>query len=55
MKYGVSCMATEATIGHLEITIIAKKEETATGQVKKQSNALTVFQLIWNSSQKERL
>jgi hypothetical protein len=27
--------ATEATIGHLEITIIAKKEETVTGQVKR--------------------
>jgi hypothetical protein len=24
--------ATEATIGHLEIAIVAKKEETATGQ-----------------------
>jgi hypothetical protein len=31
--------ATEATIGHLEIAIIAKKEETVTGQVKKQGNA----------------
>jgi hypothetical protein len=26
---------TEVTIGHLEIAIIAKKEETATGQVKR--------------------
>jgi hypothetical protein len=31
--------ATEATIGHLEIAIIARKEETATGQVKRQGNA----------------
>jgi hypothetical protein len=30
--------ATEATIGHLEIAIIAKKE-TVTVQVKKQGNA----------------
>jgi hypothetical protein len=28
---------TEATIGHLEI-FLAKKEETATGQVKKKGN-----------------
>jgi hypothetical protein len=31
--------ANEATIGHLEIAIIPKKEETATGQVKRQGNA----------------
>jgi hypothetical protein len=31
--------ATAATIDHLEIAIIAKKEETATGQVKRQGNA----------------
>jgi hypothetical protein len=30
---------TEATVGHLEIAIIAKKEETATGQVRRQGNA----------------
>jgi hypothetical protein len=29
----------EVTIGHLEITIIAKKEETATGQIKRQGSA----------------
>jgi hypothetical protein len=34
---------TVAAIGHLEITIIAEKEETATGQVKRQGNASTVF------------
>jgi hypothetical protein len=38
------------TNDHLEIAIIAKKEETATGQVKRQGNAWTVFQLIWNCS-----
>jgi hypothetical protein len=32
-------LATEATIGHLEIAIIAKKEETLTEQVKRQGNA----------------
>jgi hypothetical protein len=42
--------ATEATIGHLEVAIISKKEETTTGQVKRQSNAGTVSRLIWNSS-----
>jgi hypothetical protein len=31
--------ASEVTISHLEIAIIAKKEETATGQVKRQGNA----------------
>jgi hypothetical protein len=31
--------ATEVTISHLEITIIIKKEETVTGQVKRQGNA----------------
>jgi hypothetical protein len=31
--------ATEATIGHLEITIIAKKEETTIGQVRRHGNA----------------
>jgi hypothetical protein len=31
--------ATEAMIDQLEITIMAKKEETATGQVKRQGNA----------------
>jgi hypothetical protein len=31
--------ATEVTNDHLEIAIIAKKEETATGQVKRQGNA----------------
>jgi hypothetical protein len=31
--------ATEATIGRLKIAIIAKKEETATGQVKRQGKA----------------
>jgi hypothetical protein len=31
--------ATEATIGHLEIAIITNKDETATGQVKRQDNA----------------
>jgi hypothetical protein len=30
---------TEAMLDQLEITIIAKKEETATGQVKRQGNA----------------
>jgi hypothetical protein len=30
---------TEATNGHLEIAIITKKGETATGQVKRQGNA----------------
>jgi hypothetical protein len=30
---------TEARIEHLEIAIIAKKEEIATGQVKRQGNA----------------
>jgi transposase len=39
--------ATEATIDHLEI---AKKEETMTGQVKRQGNAQTVFELIWKCS-----
>jgi leucyl aminopeptidase len=29
----------EATISHLEIAITAKKEDTATGQVKGQGNA----------------
>jgi hypothetical protein len=43
--------ATEATIGHLEIVNIAMKEETATGQVKRQGNASTDFLLIWNCSQ----
>jgi hypothetical protein len=38
--------ATEATVSHLEITIITKKEETATGWVQRQDNA--AFQLIWN-------
>jgi hypothetical protein len=31
--------ATEATARHLQITIIAKKEETLTGRVKRQGNA----------------
>jgi hypothetical protein len=31
--------ATEVTVDHLEIAIIAKKEETATGQIKRQGNA----------------
>lgn len=35
--------ATEATVGHLEIFIIAKKEETATGQVERQGNAWTLL------------
>jgi hypothetical protein len=30
---------TDVTISHLEIAINAKKEETATGQVKMQGNA----------------
>jgi hypothetical protein len=30
---------TEATISHLELAITAKKEETVTGQVKRQGNA----------------
>jgi hypothetical protein len=38
MVFSVRC-ATEATIGRLEITIITKKEETVTGQVKRQGNA----------------
>jgi hypothetical protein len=29
----------EVTVGHLEIAVIAKKEETTTGQVKNQRNA----------------
>jgi hypothetical protein len=40
MEHGVFCMiATEVTISHLEIAIIAMEEETATGQVKRQGNA----------------
>jgi hypothetical protein len=35
------------TVGHLEI-IIAKKEETAKGQVKWQGDAWTVFRLVGN-------
>jgi hypothetical protein len=35
--------ATEVTVSHLDSTIIAKQEETATGQVKRQGNAQTVF------------
>jgi hypothetical protein len=31
--------ATEMTIGHLEIAIKVKKEETAIGQVKRQGSA----------------
>jgi hypothetical protein len=31
--------ATEAMIGHLEIGIIAKKEESVTGEVERQGNA----------------
>jgi hypothetical protein len=31
--------ATAVKIGHLEIAIITKKEEMATGQVKRQGNA----------------
>jgi hypothetical protein len=31
--------ATEATVSHLEIAFIVEKEETATGQVKRQGNA----------------
>jgi hypothetical protein len=31
--------ATEVKTSHLEITIIAKKEETVTGQVKRKANA----------------
>jgi hypothetical protein len=38
--------ATEVAIGHLDSTIIAKKEETITGQVRRQGNAQTVFRLI---------
>jgi hypothetical protein len=38
--------ATEPTIGHLEIAIIAKKEETATGQVKRQGNAWNCFSTL---------
>jgi hypothetical protein len=34
----------------MEITIFAKKEETAAGQGKRQGNALTVCRLIWNWS-----
>jgi hypothetical protein len=30
---------TEVTNGHLEITIIARKLETVTGQIKRQGNA----------------
>jgi hypothetical protein len=37
------CPATEATIGHLEITIIGGKEETVTGQVKR-------LELLFDSS-----
>jgi hypothetical protein len=40
MKRGVFCM--EATIGHLEIAIIAKKE-AMTDQVKRQGNACELF------------
>jgi hypothetical protein len=39
-KYGVFCtIQTDVTISCLEIPIIAKKEETVTGQVKRQGNA----------------
>jgi hypothetical protein len=38
MVLSVRC-ATEATVGHLKVAIIAKKEETTTGQFKRQSNA----------------
>jgi hypothetical protein len=34
------------TIGRLEIAIVVKKEETATGQVKRQGKAGTVFQIV---------
>jgi hypothetical protein len=42
--------ATNAAISHLEITIKAKTEETATGQVRRQGDAGTVFRLTWNCS-----
>jgi hypothetical protein len=35
------------TVGHLEIAVIAKKEETVTEQIKRQ------LLFTWNSSQKE--
>jgi hypothetical protein len=38
------------TMNHLQTAILAKKEETATGQVKRQGNAPTVWLLIWNCS-----
>jgi hypothetical protein len=48
--------AIEATIGHLKIAMITKKEETATGQANRQGNASTHLELFtWNSSQKKRL
>jgi hypothetical protein len=51
-KYGVFCtIQTDVIISHLEIPIIAKKEDTATGQVKRQG-MLQLF--TQNSSQMER-
>jgi hypothetical protein len=48
---GLFCRsAAEATIGHLDIALISKKEETAAGQGKRQGNAWTVCRLIWNWS-----
>jgi hypothetical protein len=42
------------TICHLEITIIGKKEATATGQVKRQDNVFFIHleMSMWNSFQK---
>jgi hypothetical protein len=42
--------AAEAKIGHLEIP--TRKKESVTGQNKRQGNASTVFQLIWNCSRR---
>jgi hypothetical protein len=36
-------LATEETVGHLEITIIAKKAETAIRQVKRQGKTCIAF------------
>jgi hypothetical protein len=41
------------TISRLEMAIIAKKEETMTGQVKRQCFSTHMELFTWNSSQKE--
>jgi hypothetical protein len=40
----------DMTNGHMEINIIIKKGETLMGEVKRKSNASTVFKLIWKCS-----